>query len=133
LISSISGIVKKIDTVQVEEDYPIIVKRAIRSNSELLSDPTINLTSGGKGITDSEAQRSAIGEAVEYYSSVCWDPGVIQYASRRELNDLSLDPRKLVLYAETQYAKIPFAPYSDYLTIGWVPARSLLTNQLGRV
>ena len=50
-------------------------------------------------------------------------------ARRDELGTAALDPRSLVLYRENQYADLPYAPYRDESVLGWVPARSLVTDR----
>ena len=54
----------------------------------------------------------------------------IIFRHRRELDGKSLDPRELVLFAPSQYAELRYSAYSDDSVFGWVPARSLVGDQL---
>jgi ribosomal protein S12 methylthiotransferase accessory factor len=108
-----------------------IVYRAVASNYPSLSDASDEmLVSHGKGWTADDAFASALGEAVEHYSSSIWHPEEILYAPRPKLDGPSLDPRELVLYAAEQYAALPYSPYSDGTSLGWLKARSLVTDEL---
>jgi ribosomal protein S12 methylthiotransferase accessory factor len=82
----------------------------------------------GKGFTPAEAQASALGEAVEHYAASCIPTEHILYASYRALDAPSLNPADLVLFRPEQYAELPYAPYADTTTLGWVEAHSLLTG-----
>jgi ribosomal protein S12 methylthiotransferase accessory factor len=83
----------------------------------------------GKGMTREEVRRSALGEAVERYSAEQWWIEEVVYAQRGDLRADSLDPRSLVLYAPHQYASLPYAPYGEKSRLGWVEARSLVTDR----
>ncbi|MFN2606682.1 MAG: YcaO-like family protein [Acidimicrobiales bacterium] len=82
----------------------------------------------GKGMTAEVARATALGEAVERYSSGCWEPGEVVHAARPELAGPSLHPRDLVLFRPDQYGGLPYAPYADDTVMGWVPARSLASG-----
>jgi ribosomal protein S12 methylthiotransferase accessory factor len=82
----------------------------------------------GKGLTIAEAQASALGEAVEHYAASSIPTEHLLYASREALDAPSLNPTDLVLYHPEQYAELPYAPYSDTTTLGWVEGHSLLTG-----
>lgn len=83
----------------------------------------------GKGLTETEALTSALGEAVECYASLYWDDGEVVYGRQANLAGPALDPRRLGLYRPHQYKHLPYAPYSDETVLGWVPARSLVSNE----
>src|SRR5271157_2890434 len=77
----------------------------------------------GKGMTLDQARAGALGEAIERYAASCWDAREVIQARRDQLGTAALDPRRLVLYREDQYADLPYAPYRDESVLGWVPAR----------
>src|SRR5579859_3026077 len=91
-------------------------------------DEALDMNCSGKGLTLPAARASALGEAVERYSSDWLDPAEIVYARRGDLAGPSLDPRDLVLYAPEQYAQLPYAPYDDATPLGWAQGRSLVTG-----
>ncbi len=82
----------------------------------------------GKGLTFAAAQASALGEAVECYAGTFRSADHVRYASRRALDEPSLDPAELVLYRPEQYSRLPYAPYADSAVLGWMAARSLLSG-----
>ena len=81
----------------------------------------------GKGLTATEAVRSAVGEAVERYSAFLPDPTRIIWKRPDELAGELLDPRELPLYAEEQYARagFPFVRFDPSVRHPWVQGRWL--------
>jgi len=67
----------------------------------------------GKGPTQEDAIRSAIGEGIERYAASIWDPTLLTYARYSELGDGAFNPRWLVLYDDEQY-RAPDFPYSRF-------------------
>ena len=131
LISGRTGIVKHFHRIQKdasEPTRPYIFRAELANHRFLEKEARRNATCSGKGITLVDAQISALGEAVERYSGSCWDHGEVVYARREELDGESLDPRQLVLYLPNQYHHLPYVPYKDESTMGWVRARSLVTG-----
>ena len=83
----------------------------------------------GKGMTPEAAQTSTLGEAAEHYAG-SWPTALeIVRAPRRTLDGPSLDPRRLVLYADAQYETLPHPPYREDRVVGWVKARSWRTRE----
>ena len=82
----------------------------------------------GKGLTPAEAQAGALGEAVEQYAASCIPADHLVYAPHGVLEAPSLNPADLVLYRPEQYADLPYAPFADTATLGWVEGHSLLTG-----
>jgi ribosomal protein S12 methylthiotransferase accessory factor len=129
LVSTRTGIIRHFGRVEKDASEPAqpYVYYAETANFGFADqDPRHKTGNSGKGITLEEAQTSALGEAVERYSGARWDVGEIIYAQRGDLEGENLDPRRLVLYAANQYADLPYAPYTDEATMGWVQARSLV-------
>jgi bacteriocin biosynthesis cyclodehydratase domain-containing protein len=94
---------------------------------------------GGKGSTRTQAQASAIGEAVERYSGVFRGEERVKRASFRELQGLAVDPRDCLLFSEEQYKRrhvwnashadtqlhaVPH-PFEETATVDWTPLWSL--------
>jgi ribosomal protein S12 methylthiotransferase accessory factor len=132
LVSHRTGVVQHLHPVQKDISEPIqpYVFRAELANHLFVEDAKRDArVCSGKGFTAVAAKISALGEAVERYSGACWDYEDIVYARRSELVTESLDPRQLVLYAEEQYIHLPYAPYDDENVMGWIQARSLITNR----
>ena len=84
----------------------------------------------GKGATYESARASAIGEAIETYTATSWDVSDIVYARRSELDGPAIDPRELVVYRDEQYDELPFARYSETTRLGWIRARSLVSDRV---
>jgi ribosomal protein S12 methylthiotransferase accessory factor len=130
LVSRRCGVIKAFHEVprDVTEPAAPFVYRAELANHRFVDDAGDELVASGKGMTRGVAAASAIGEAVERYSSSCWDESDLVLARRWDIDGESLDPRALVLYRPEQYEFVGYAPYSDEAALGWVPARSLGTS-----
>jgi len=76
----------------------------------------------GKGLTISGAVLSAVGEAIERYSSSIIDPERIVWKRPDELDEDVLDPRRLDLYSEAQYARdgFPYVRFDSGIPHPWV-------------
>ncbi|PYG02194.1 ribosomal protein S12 methylthiotransferase accessory factor [Georgenia satyanarayanai] len=129
-VSPVSGLVRVLDAVtkDVEEPELPVVVRAELANARFQSGPEGFVGCSGKGATVEAARNGALGEALERYASLTWEPDRRVSATRDALDGPSLDPRDLVLFAEDQYADLPFRPYSARTELEWVPARSLTTG-----
>ena len=133
LISASTGIIKRFGRVEKdpsEPAWPYIYYSEPANSGFAGKEAGQKLGSSGKGMSLEETQASALGEAVERYSGSRWDPAEIVYARRGELDGNSSDPRRLVLHAADQYPDLPYAPYSDETTMGWLHARSLVSGNL---
>ena len=83
----------------------------------------------GKGLTREDAERSAVGEAVERYCACSYSIEELIYASFENLKEDALDPRQLVLYSPEQYEKIPWRPLREDTILGWVKAYSFVQDK----
>lgn len=84
----------------------------------------------GAAFDDPERARlAALGEAVERYCGNAV-PHNLEIASHRELGKAALDPTRLALYSERQYATpgFPFVPFTRDLPVAWVPGQDLHTD-----
>ena len=131
LLSRRTGIIRDFQLMQKDASEPTrpYVFRTELANHRFLEDDSRNRISSGKGMTIEDAQTSALGEAVERYSGACWEYDEIVSARRSDIEGKTLDPRRLVLYAPSQYEQLPYAPYKDESVMGWVRARSLVTGE----
>lgn len=112
-----------------EPAQPYIFQAELVNHRHLEANDRRYLRASGKGMTPVEAQMGALGEGVESYSALSWSYDEIIYARQGQLDGLALDPVQLGLYLPGQYAGLPYTPYTEQTVLGWVPARSLVTNQ----
>jgi ribosomal protein S12 methylthiotransferase accessory factor len=129
LVSPVCGVVTALQPLPKDPGEPAapFVLGARLAAHPRFDDPDRRLCSG-KGMTAAEARAGALGEALERYASVAWPATAVTQARREQLPGDSLDPRELVLYLPEQYHELPYAPYSDAATMGWVAARSLASG-----
>ena len=131
LVSPRCGVITDVGQVPKDPDEPAqpYLYGARLANHHFVADrgPDDGI-SIGKGLTPAAAQSSALGEAVERYAGSFHGVRQSFHASRQALDAPSLDPADLVLYRPEQYARLPYAPYTDTATLGWVAARSLLSG-----
>lgn len=85
----------------------------------------------GKGLTQSEALVSALGEAVERYGASQAPAERLLCASFRELQDEAFDPRWLCLYSDEQYrrAGFPYQRFDENRALHWAPGWWLDTGE----
>ena len=136
IISPVVGLIKNLQSVQKdisEPNIPYVFRAEISNHQFSEEDNKEHRICSGKGMTLEAAKLSALGEAVERYSASCLDYSEITYKCRNDLNGDTLDPRKLVLYASEQYKNLPYSRYQDKNRMGWVRARSLVTDNLVNV
>ncbi|HKP98453.1 MAG TPA: TOMM precursor leader peptide-binding protein [Fibrobacteria bacterium] len=132
LVSARTGILTELGPVQVdplEPQRPFVYRVHIANHQFLSERDDDRATCSGKGWTSEAAMTSAIGEGIERYASARWSVDEIVYSTRDALDHETLDPRRLVLYAEEQYKHITYARYTRETTLGWIPARSLVTGR----
>ena len=89
----------------------------------------------GKGLKQSDALASAVGEAVERWAAARVDGEKLVRASfrklRRELRNEAFDPRWLCLYSEEQYhlPHFPYRPFDENQPLHWIAGRWLDTGE----
>lgn len=130
-VSPASGLIRVLEPVtkDVEEPGLPVVVRAELANARFQPGREGFVGCSGKGVTAQDARDGALGEALERYASLTWEPDRRVSATRDALDGPSLDPRDLVLFAEDQYAGLPFRPYTRRTELEWVPARSLCSGE----
>lgn len=124
------GVIKSFSEVPKDASEPAIpyVFRAELANHRFVGHAGDELVASGKGMTRRAAQESALGEAIERYSSMCSQLENLIFSARQDLRLENLDPRALVLYRPEQYSELPYAPYREGTRLGWIPARSLVNT-----
>lgn len=145
-VSPITGIVKNLERITSPDDplqhvYTSGQNMARKTDSYLLLRKNLRSSSCGKGVSDTQAQVSAIGEAIERYSGVFRGDEPRKRASFRELGDAGLDPRDCMLFSEEQYRRryelnahgsffntIPL-PLDEDAQLDWTPLWSLTRQE----
>lgn len=141
-ISPISGVVKALVRTSAPDDalqhvYVSGQNLAARYDSYQSLRRNIRGSSSGKGTTDSQAQVSALCEAVERYSGVYRGEEYRVQGSKTSLGEAAIDPRACMLYSERQYAErdawnarerrldfIPM-PFDPDIAMEWTPVWSM--------
>ena len=123
LVSGYCGLVRSFGPVHKDVSEPAspFIWRAELANHRFLDsrhDPMV--VASGKAFDPGDAQRSALGEAVERYCGLRSPDAPMVVASRNALDGDSLDPERLVLHSEEQRESLGFAAYSPDLELQWV-------------
>ncbi len=114
----------------VEEPNPPIIYQAVLSHFDYRMAPQGQRSAAGKGRTDSEAIRSALGEAIEHYCASHVDKEIMRIASWGELPE-AIAPPECVLYSDAQYARprFPYHRWQSQDVLTWMPMRELPTGR----
>jgi ribosomal protein S12 methylthiotransferase accessory factor len=130
-VDRLCGMVRRIDVMPkdaTEPERPFIV-RAELANAHFRAGDRPFVSCSGKGWTQQEARDSALGEALERYAAMTWQPGRRISSTYDDLQLPALHPRDLVLYADHQYGVVPYQPWRPETELEWVPANSLVTGE----
>ncbi len=106
-----------------ELDLPIVGTAILAGYTEgeppLVPEPMVG---SGKGLSEVDALVGAVGEAIERYSAARYRRSDLLVAPYTEIADEAFDPRRLCLYAESQYQEpdFPFARFDPEQPIHWV-------------
>jgi ribosomal protein S12 methylthiotransferase accessory factor len=109
---------------------PYVFQSLLANHRYAKKDDHLKGGASGKGLTMASAQESALGEAVERYSSLFYLPEEVTYARRADLAGRSLEPAQLVLYRQQQYAHVDYVPYTQESVLGWTGGRSLTRDEM---
>lgn len=93
-------------------------------------EPT-DIIASGAGLTRDHARGATLGEAVERYCINIYDRSRFITGSYRELTARGYQlthPSDFCLFDRSQYAHIPFEPFTEDARVEWVPGRSLTRN-----
>ncbi len=127
LVSPHCGIVRSLGPVPKdpsEPEFPMVIRAELANHGFTTDDDRFTVCSG-KGMSPAEARVSALGEAVERYGGRSWDADRVLRCRRASLPGPSLDPCRLVLYADEQYESLPYSPWSEDTETDWVGATLL--------
>ncbi len=130
-VDPLCGVLRRIDVIPKdisEPERPFIV-RAELANSHFRSGDGAFVACSGKGWTRQEATDSALGEALERYAAMTWQPERRITSTYDGLDRPGLHPRDLVLYADHQYDVVPYQPWQPDTELEWVPAQSMVTGE----
>jgi bacteriocin biosynthesis cyclodehydratase domain-containing protein len=129
LISTRTGIIRYVRQCRKDDSEPSIPFLFSAQLANHIYAESDEFPSGwGKGLGYEDALRGAIAEAVEHYSTWCFDPDIVTSARQIDLGQDAIDPRDLVLHAPEQYQHLPYAPYRNTWVIDWVLAKSLTSD-----
>jgi ribosomal protein S12 methylthiotransferase accessory factor len=123
LVSDYCGLVRKFSPVHkdvTEPARPFIWRAEIANHRFLDTRHDAMVVASGKAFDPADAQRSALGEAIERYCGLRSPDVDTVLASRAELEGDSLDPEKLVLHTEAQREALGFARYTPDCELQWV-------------
>jgi ribosomal protein S12 methylthiotransferase accessory factor len=118
------GIIKILtsDATPPPQDFPLTATAVVSTYTEgalrHVSDPLIG---SGKGLTNVDALIGAAGEAIERYSASRYRKSDMHLAATNAMAESFVDPRRLCLYSDEQYAQpdFPCARFDDKQPIHW--------------
>lgn len=108
------------------QEYPMAATAVVSTYTEgkmrHIADPQIG---AGKGLTKIDALIGATGEAIERYSASRYRKSDLHVAPANAMSEAFVDPRRLCLYSDEQYAQpnFPYARFDDAHPIHWTRGR----------
>lgn len=123
LVSEYCGLVRKFGPVHkdvTEPARPFIWRAELANHRFLDTRHDSMVVASGKAFGQADAQRSALGEAVERYCGLRSPDADTVLSSRAALEGDSLDPARLVLHADEQREALGFAHYTPDCALQWV-------------
>jgi len=146
-VSPITGVVKGLTRITTADDplhHVYVSSNNMAARYDSLQRLRRNLRGSccGKGVTDAQAQVSAMFEAIERYSGVFRGEDEIRIlASRHDLGEAAVDPLECMLYSDAQYRDrerwnaqeqrldwVPL-PFDESAKIEWTPLWSLTRQE----
>ncbi len=129
-VDPVCGLVRALDVLPKEVDEPErpLIVRAELANANFRPGRNAFVACSGKGWSRQEARDSALGEALERYAAMTWQPGRTISSTFDGLDRPGLHPRDLVLFADHQYDVVPYQRWRPETELEWVPALSLVTG-----
>lgn len=112
LVSTRVGIIRTLSPVVrgVDEPKPPFIYQATLSHFDFRMAKAWERVAAGKGRTEEEAIRGAIGEAIEHYCASHFDASATLREKWNNLRTPAVAPPECVLYSDSQYARTDF-PY----------------------
>ncbi|WP_058624808.1 YcaO-like family protein, partial [Microbacterium testaceum] len=137
LVDERSGVITRVRDVRHHARVPtgLVTRQADVADIRAVSAWANNVLCQGSAFDDAgSAHAAAIGESVERYCGNILDTLPVRHGSFAQLRRAgvpALDPRRLVLYSDAQYASagFPFVPLDADLPVHWVPGRSAVTGR----
>ena len=129
-VDSLCGLVRVLEVIPKDVDEPErpLLVRVDLANANFRPGRNAFVSCSGKGWTRQEARASALGEALERYAAMTWQPARSISSTYDGLDRPALHPRDLVLFADHQYDVVPFRRWQPETELEWVPAQSLMTG-----
>lgn len=129
LISPKVGVIRDLSLVVrgAEEPDPPIIYQATLSHFDFRKAKAWERSAVGKGLSESEARRGAIGEAIEHYCASHFDIYATRRAPWTEVQPDAITPTECVLYSESQYARraFPYRRWDPKDEVRWLPMKEL--------
>ena len=133
LVSPRTGLIRSISRVQrgAEEPSPPFIYQSEISHFDFRTVKPQDRASAGKGMTEEEAIRGAIGEAIERYCASHVDYSALVTSAWQPIADHAVAPPEFVLYSAIQYeaGKLPYHRGDPKDEVTWVTAHELPSNR----
>jgi ribosomal protein S12 methylthiotransferase accessory factor len=132
LVDDRFGVVRQVVVHQVgPSDPPFFFATAQLASTRPFSDALASTFNGGAGLDRASAMMGALGEAIERYAIGVYRESELIRGSFDELHAVAVDPRRLVFFADEQYAwpDFPYVRYEPATSISWARGRSLLDGR----
>jgi ribosomal protein S12 methylthiotransferase accessory factor len=131
LVSPRTGVIRSVSRVQrgAEEPSPPFIYQSEISHFDFRMAKAQDRGSAGKGMTEEEAIRGAIGEAIERYCASHFDHSASVISPWP--SDSAIAPPEFVLYSASQYGtgKLPYHRWDPKDEVTWTPARELPSDR----
>ena len=128
LVNPYTGIIRELRDCQAPSTAPLppYLSLALLSNFDFRRGSASERSAAGKGWTREEAQRGAIGEALERYCASIYDSSRLHFGPATA-DTPCIEPSEFVLYSKRQYAAqtFPFRPYETGRALHWCLASYL--------
>ena len=127
LVSPRTGVIRSVSRIQrgAEEPSPPFIYQSEISHFDFRVAKAQDRGSAGKGMTEEEAIRGAIGEAIERYCASHFDRSTAITSPWQ--SSAAVAPSEFVLYSASQYetGKLPYHRWDPKDEVTWVRAREL--------
>jgi ribosomal protein S12 methylthiotransferase accessory factor len=129
LVSPYCGVIRKLHRVHKDVLEPAVpyIWRAEIANHRFAPCEDGPIVASGKGITQANAIRSALGESVERYCALRF-PDDCMVARHGELKSAALDPAMLVLHAPDRARALGYSVYDETTELAWLGGIDLSLN-----
>jgi bacteriocin biosynthesis cyclodehydratase domain-containing protein len=130
-VDALTGVVRRLAMMPKDETEPErpFIAVAELSNAHFRTGDNAFLSCSGKGWTRQQARDGALGEALERYAAMTWQPERRISSTYGDLDRPALHPRDLVLFADHQYDALRYQRWQPETELEWVPANSLVTGE----